>query len=366
MWVSYLELTAWLSARSQSQFTARVREAFDNCLNFGINTVIVQVRPFADALYESQYFPWSRFASGTEGVHPGFDPLEIMVREARTRGLRIEAWVNPYRVSHNVSANPLSQNNMARVWLNGGGNHAAQSANGWVVFNPASEQARNLIINGIREIIRNYGVDGIHIDDYFYPITGTDFDSSFDLPSYQAYRGGGGNLSHADWRRQNVDTLLRAMYAAVKQENPNALFGISPESSLDTNFNRAYFDVEKALSTPGYCDYIAPQIYFGFQNEVQPFRATLDRWNALIKVSGVKLYVGLAVYKSGYPDSWARSGSAEWQNNTNLLARMVQYSRDASNYAGFILYRYDSLFNPEPAVRSHVQREAANLLDILN
>ena len=366
MWISYLELGPWLSSRSQSQFTARVREAFDNCMNFGLNTVIVQVRPFADALYESQYFPWSRFAAGTEGVHPGFDPFEIMVREAHARGLRIEAWINPYRVSHDVSRHPLSQNNIARTWLNEGGNHAVQAPNGWVVFNPASVRVQELIINGVREIIRNYNIDGIHLDDYFYPMTGTNFDNTFDAPSFSAYQNSGGRLSLADWRRQNVDTLIRNMYAAIKQENPNVLFGISPESSLNTNFNRTFFDVEKALSTPGYFDYIAPQIYFGFQNEVQPFAQTLDLWNSLIKTSGVKLYVGLAAYKCGYPDQWARSGAAEWQNNTNLLARQVLHSRTAGNYAGFIIFRYDHMFHPAAAVRNHMQRENANLLDILN
>jgi uncharacterized lipoprotein YddW (UPF0748 family) len=123
--------------------------------------------------------------------------------------------------------------------------------------------------------------------------------------------------------------------------------------------------VEKALSNPGYFDYIAPQIYFGFHNEVQPFAATLDLWNSLIKTDGVKLYVGLAVYKCGRHDQWARSGAAEWQNNSNLLARMVEYSRNAEHYAGFILFRHDSLFHPAADIRNHIQREAANLLAIL-
>jgi uncharacterized lipoprotein YddW (UPF0748 family) len=124
--------------------------------------------------------------------------------------------------------------------------------------------------------------------------------------------------------------------------------------------------VEKIASTKGYCDYICPQIYFGFDNGTQPFAETLDAWNGIIGSSGVELYAGLAVYKCGVRDSWAGNGANEWVQNKNLLRQMVEYSREASHYEGFALYRYDSLFKPETAVKAHIQAEAANLKKLLS
>ena len=365
VWISFLELGPWLRGRSEAQFTATVREAFDNIQEFGLNTVIVQVRPFADALYESAYFPWSHIATGVEGQNPGFDPLEIMVSEARARGLRIEAWINPYRIRHNVNTHPLAQNSPARAWINDGSGRATVAPSGFGTFNPASRDVQDLIINGVRELVRNYDIDGIHIDDYFYPQTGLDFDNTFDAASFRAYQAAGGRLSLGDWRRQNVDDLIRRMYFAIKEENPNALFGISPQSIVDVNYNRLFFDVERAVRA-GHFDYIAPQIYFGFNHSTQPFAANLDTWSRMVAGTDVKLYIGLASYKAGVPDNWAGAGSAEWQNNSNIQARQVQLSRQANNYAGFILFRYDSVFRPDASIRAHVQRENANLRALLN
>ena len=365
VWISFLELGPWLQGRTQSQFTDTIREAFDDIADFGLNTVIVQVRPFADALYESNYFPWSHIATGVEGQNPGFDPLEIMVQEARARGLRIEAWINPYRIRHNVNTHPLAQNSPARPWIEDGSGRAAVSDRGFATFNPACPDVQNLIINGVRELVRNYDIDGIHIDDYFYPETRSDFDSTFDLESFYAYQNAGGTLSHGDWRRQNVDDLIRQMYFAIKEENPNALFGISPQSNIEANYERLFFDVQRAVRA-GHFDYIAPQIYFGFNHATQPFAQVFDRWAQMVSGTDVMLYVGLASYKVGLYDRWAGAGATEWQNYTNLQARKIQHSRGAQNYAGFILFRYESIFRPAQSLKSYVQQENENLRNILN
>ena len=352
-----------MQGRSQSQFTASFAAMLDNCAEYGINTIFAHVRPFGDALYESDYFPWSYIATGVEGKHPGYDPLEIMLREAHARGMKLEAWINPYRVRHDKKY-PLSVDNQAKIWLDENSTNVATNGT-YIVFNPASKQTRDLIVNGVREIIRKYDVDGIHIDDYFYPSTMTEWDKTFDSASYRAYINGGGGLSLGDWRRENVSTLVRAIYSAVKAENPRVLFGISPQSSVYNNYNAMYFDVRAALSSSGYCDYICPQIYFGYDNAAQPYYETLTQWDEMIKVSGVKLYPGLAVYKAGQVDSWAGAGKNEWQNNSDIIARQILDARACYNYGGFALYRYDSLFKPESSVKSHISREAANLEDIL-
>ena len=360
VWISYLELDGLLRGKSKSQFTANIRAVFDNCKNYGLNTVIVQVRPFADALYKSEYFPWSYLCTGTEGVDPGFDPLAVMVEEARACGLRIEAWLNPYRVRAAGSKNALSADNQANIWLNAG-DSAVIRYDGVTSYNPASPKARELIVNGAREIVRNYNVDGIHIDDYFYPT----MDAAFDAASYSAYRNGGGSLSLADWRRQNVETLMKALYSGIKAENSNVLFGISPQSSVYNNYHAMYLDVAKISAGAGYCDYICPQIYFGYQNAVQPYQETLETWNKMVNADTVDLYIGLAVYKSGVVDNWAGAGKDEWRQNTDLIKRMVESARTQSAYSGFVLYRYDSLFNPAQSARDYVSKEYNNLKGIL-
>jgi len=361
VWISFLEFDHLLRGGTQERFTANIRRVFDNCLNYGINTVIVQVRPFADALYPSAYFPWSHFATGTEGVNPGFDPLAIMVDEAHARGMRFEAWINPYRIRAAGSRVPLSANNQATRWINER-NPAVIQYNGIISYNPASAQARELIVNGVREIVRNYSVDAIHIDDYFYPTTSAGFDAA----SFRAYQNAGGRLSLGDWRRQNVETLLREMYSAIKEIDSSVLFGISPQSRIQYNFTNLYLDVAKISSNPGFADYIMPQIYFGFQHATQPFQRVLEEWNAIVDPRYVNLYIGLAAYKSGVVDTWAGAGRNEWLDNANLLRRKVEASRGMSNYAGFVIFRYDSLFAPAQSVAAHVNREYQNLRAILN
>ena len=365
VWISYLELETLLKGKTQQQFLSNIGKVFDNVKGFGLNTVIVQVRPFADAIYPSDYFPWSYLATGEEGVNPGYDPLGVMVREAHKRGLRIEAWINPYRVRNAGSKVALSTSNKAGEWIAAKNGSAYKAQNGLTVFNPASKRAQDLIVNGVREIVHNYDVDGIHIDDYFYPSTGTDFDKNFDAASYKSYRSGGGNLSLENWRRSNVDILLKKMYAAIKEENKNVRFGISPQSSVRNNYDSMYLDIEKVLSTPGYCDYVCPQIYFGYDNDVQPFETTLKQWNDMIKVEGLQLYVGLAAYKLGRVDSWAGSGSKEWQRNRDMMARQLKTSREMAKYGGVVLYRYDSIFNPESEVAEHIGIECVNLKRVL-
>ena len=360
VWISFLEFEHLLRGRTEAQFTANIRRVYDNIADYGLNTVIVQVRPFGDALYPSAYFPWSQFAAGTEGVNPGFDPLAIMVDEAHARGFRFEAWINPYRIRTPGSRVPLSTDNPAARWINES-HPGVISYDGIISYNPADPEARALIVNGVREIVRNYSVDAIHIDDYFYPTTSPGFDAA----SFRAYQARGGTRSLGDWRRNNVETLMREMYAAIKAEDPNVLFGISPQSRIDYNFSNLYLDIARISQNPGYTDYIMPQIYFGFQHATQPFQRSLDEWAEIVNPDYVRLYIGLAAYKSGLDDAWAGAGRSEWINNTNLLARQVEASRRADGYAGFVLFRYDSLFDPSPNVAVYVEREYQNLRTLL-
>lgn len=363
IWLSYLDLKPMLLTSGdrsvgKAQFEKNIDEAFSQMKSLGLNTVIAQVRPFGDALYDSEYFPWSYLAAGEEGKAPGFDPLEVMVEKAHEKGLRLEAWVNPYRVRNAAVTRSIAKNNPVNQMLKTGD---AIKYNNAITYNPASQKAQELIVNGVREIVENYDVDGIHFDDYFYPTT----DAAFDSASFKAYKNAGGTKSLAAWRRSNVDSLVKKVYAAIKAVDSEVTFGISPQGNLENNYDKQFIDVKKWLSEDGYIDYICPQIYFGFKNKTCPYEQTVNEWNSLIK-NDTKLYIGLAPYKIGTEDTYAGDkGKMEWKNSGDILARMVDSARDAKHYGGFALFRYNSVFEPQSSVRSAIKEEMTNLKNLL-
>ncbi|NLK97357.1 MAG: family 10 glycosylhydrolase [Epulopiscium sp.] len=351
VWISYLDLQRVLPNKSKEEFRASIQSIFKNIADARLNTVIVQVRPFGDAFYPSNYFPWSYIITGTEGTSPGFDPLEIMLEEAHNKGLKFEAWINPYRIRAG-SKKPLSEQNQALTWLMDGSNRVIELNSG-IYYNPASKDVRELITKGVMEIVKNYDVDGIHFDDYFYPTTSLEFDKI----DYQKYIEEGGVLSQGDWRRENVNQLIKNVYSSIKSYDSSIRFGISPQGIIDKNYNEQYIDVEKWLSSSGYIDYICPQIYFGYNHSTQPYAKLLEQWNSLIKNEAIDLYIGLAAYKLGNEDTWAGNGKTEWIGTTNMLQRMIADGRKHSHYGGFVLFRYDSLWNPPAYLKSQIDSE---------
>lgn len=360
VWISYLELSSMLTGKSESQFRSNISAAFSKAAKLGLNTVIVHVRPFGDALYNSSIFPTSYLITGKEGASLPFDPLAIMISEAHSKGLSFEAWINPYRVRAS-SGRTLSSGNPAQQFLNEGSD-AVYTYNGGVYYNPGSSEAVDLIVRGVEEIVRNYDVDGIHFDDYFYATR----DSSIDSGLYSAYCSNGGGMSLGDWRRSNVNSMVHQVYSAVKSIKSSVRFGISPQGNMSSNYSVLYADVATWVGNSGYVDYICPQIYYSFNHSTCAFEKVLDQFNSMIKTNSVKLYVGLAAYKAGKPDSSAGSAAKmEWVENTDMLGRMVTASRQASHYDGFALYSYNSIFNPSSDLSDHISAELNALTSVL-
>lgn len=338
MWVSYLEWQQF-DFSSAEAFRAGAEEMMANCADLGLNTVIAQVRPFADALYPSQYFPWSHLCTGTQGQDPGFDPLAILIETAHAQGLELEAWLNPYRVQLSASMpGQLAENNPAVT-----SPELVKQAGEGLYFDPSSETVRQLIVDGVTEIVTNYEVDGIHFDDYFYPTT----EASFDEAEYAA---SGSSLSLEDWRRDNVNQLVKAVYDAIKSEKPEVRFGISPQGNMDNNYNGQYSDVALWLSTPGYVDYILPQLYWGYGYTTSGgqtrfgFENITKEWAALERAEGVSLYFGLGAYRIGDGDGGNYDNAVtQWQSGRNL-ADMIATGREVGA-DGYVLYRYDFLFH---------------------
>ena len=362
MWISYLEFGS--SAKTETQFRKKVTQMFDNCVSYGMNTVIVQVRPFSDAMYRSDYFPWSKYASGTLGKNPGYDPLKIMVDLAHKKGLKIQAWLNPYRITTGVTnVSGLPSNHPAKKWANSTTSSVKRrvlSYEGNLYYNPSSSQVRTLIINGVKEIVKNYNVDGIHFDDYFYPNLGSAYKTNFDATEYNAYvasckeKGKTANTI-VKWRRNNVNTLVKGVYAAVKEINPKIEFGISPAGNIDnlSSSSAYYVDIKTWMSKNNYVDYVCPQIYWSFNNSVCPYKATVKRWADLKTSNSVDLYIGLAVYRAG------TTIEKEWSTSNTVLKRQVIYGRSEKRVSGFAFYRYDSFQTTTS------KKEINNLLPIL-
>ena len=339
MWISYKEWET-MDFSSEAAFTEQAAQLMANSAELGMNRVLVQVRPFADAIYPSELFPWSDLCTGTQGQDPGYDPLAILVEQAHSAGLAIEAWVNPYRVRLNASypAGELAADNPAIAhpeW--------AKEVNGGIYLDPANPDVQAYIADGVQEILDNYAVDGIHFDDYFYPTT----EESFDEAEYAA---SGTDLSLADWRRENVNSLVSLVYRTVKESSPTAVFGISPQGNPDNNYNGQYSDVGLWMSTPGYLDYVMPQIYWGFGYTIKSgsdrfaFENIVAEWAAMPRADSVALCAGLGAYRIGDGDGGSNENStSQWQTGCNL-ASQVEGVRGAG-LDGYALYRYASLFD---------------------
>lgn len=339
MWISYKEWET-MDFSSEAAFTEQAAQLMANSAELGMNRVLVQVRPFADAIYPSELFPWSDLCTGTQGQDPGYDPLAILVEQAHSAGLAIEAWVNPYRVRLNASypAGELAADNPAIAhpeW--------AKEVNGGIYLDPANPDVQAYIADGVQEILDNYAVDGIHFDDYFYPTT----EESFDEAEYAA---SGTDLSLADWRRENVNSLVSLVCRTVKESSPTAVFGISPQGNPDNNYNGQYSDVGLWMSTPGYLDYVMPQIYWGFGYTLKSgsdrfaFENIVAEWAAMPRADSVALCAGLGAYRIGDGDGGSNENStSQWQTGCNL-ASQVEGLRGAG-LDGYALYRYASLFD---------------------
>lgn len=355
VWITYFELEQMTTSSETAQdFEKTIKSAFKLIKNIGLNTVTVQVRPCADAFYRSDYFPVSEYCFGVQGAKLKYDPLQLMVETAHDQGLRIEAWINPYRVSQSNDINTLCDSNQAKLWYSNEETKNFVYISDKIYFNPARSEVTQLIVNGVKEIVSNYSVDGIHFDDYFYPTTLEDIDAA----EYEEYVNAGGEMTLANWRRENVSTMVKSVYSAIKEINPKVQFGISPQSKVSTDYGTLYADVERWASEDGFVDYICPQIYFGFYNEVQPFTRTAKEWNE--RATAAKLYVGLPLYKAGQEDTFASTDEDyainEFIENSNIISRQIIYLQNLQNVSGYYIYSYSYLADGQTdAVKNEVE-----------
>ncbi|MBQ8683522.1 MAG: family 10 glycosylhydrolase [Clostridia bacterium] len=308
VWLSFLELDGLLAGATPTVAAQRLDEVMNTCRRMGLNTLFFHVRAHGDAYYPSSVYPAAKAA--TPLLAEGFDPLGYAVEAAHKQGLALHAWINPYRLGDT------------------GGENSFQKDGVWYA-DPGSPDARNRVLAGVRELLEGYAIDGVHFDDYFYPAgmaaEGEPFET---IPD---------GTDVALWRHTQVDALVSGVYSLCKQAGRT--FGISPMASIQQNRNEAFADVERWLAQPGYVDYICPQLYTGFAHETAPFDRLLKQWAALPRREGVRLYIGLALYKAGLEnDPYAGGGSGEWAAHDDIIARQVIALRRKAD--GFVLFRY--------------------------
>ena len=350
VWVSYMELSMENeSSKTQKAFEDKFTEIAQKCRESGFNTLIVQVRPFCDALYKSSYFPWSHILTGTQGENPQYDALQIMCDICKENNLKIHAWINPYRVSSNETPKKLSDNNPyiknSEIGI--------KTDNG-IFLDPSNETAQQLISDGVKEIAENYDVDGIQFDDYFYPTE----DESFDKKQYEAYiekYGKENSMSLDNWRMQNVNTLICKVYRTIKSVDSSVEFGISPQGNIGNN-DGLYADVKSWCTCKGFADYICPQIYFSLENPALTFKDCLNSWTSLDFDENVKLYVGLGGYKAGNGEY----DEETWLLSDSILADEYDILHNNKSVRGFMLYSYSCLEDDT------AKKEINNLINALN
>lgn len=360
VWVNYNELSMKAEGGGTAeQFRAKAEEMTADLERSGMNTVIVHVRAFCDAFYPSDIYPWTAYLTGTQGQAVDYDPLQIFIACAESHHLSVQAWINPYRVLLSTDWDQLSDDNPAKQWYLAGKTENLLLTDEGIYLNPASYEAQALILNGVREILRQYEVDAIHMDDYFYPTT----DFSVDSASYAAYTEAGGKLPQDEWRRESVSTFVSSLYAAIKAIDPSVQLVISPGGDIQKNHDNLCADVERWAREEGFVDVLMPQLYYGFENESKPFSETAAQWAALEYAEHVQLCFGLAAYKSGKEDIHAGSGHLEWQENSDILARQVTLCRTLPHYSGFALYTYSSIYQTNSV--ENAKKEWKNLESVL-
>lgn len=329
-WLSYSEINGMLDS---GDFEGEFKSLVKNLRSLKITDLFMHVRAFCDSIYPSSLF------KQTDLSEKYGDVLLFAVGECHNNGIRLHAWINPYRVKNGTNdINTLPDGCAAKnLYLKSAENISVTQSG--IYLNPASSECRKLIIDGIREILLNYPVDGIHFDDYFYPDAGEDFDGE----SFKAYceNTAGGDLY--GFRRANVNALVSGCYTAIKFIDKNVTFSISPAADINKNRDVLCADI-KAFCASGCVDMIIPQLYFGFcyPDNSFCFENLLCGWKELIKGTGVKLAIGLAAYKVGTDKA---PDCDEWATDFTVLKRQSEICKRDADICGHVYFSCTSLLS---------------------
>ena len=336
VWIATVDNIDW---PSKGNYNAEAQKAeFIRLLDMhqrnGLNAIIAQVRPAADAFYPSPYEPWSEWLTGKQGQPPApyYDPLAFMVSETHKRGMEFHAWMNPYRAVFNITRSSIAPAHITRLrpeWFLTYGDKR--------YFDPGNKEVMMYVTNIVKDVVTRYAVDAIHFDDYFYPyrIPGKEFP---DNASYIKY---GNGLTKDQWRRSNTDSIIALLSRAIKTVNPGCQFGISPfgvwrnedkdadgskTNGAQTNYDDLYADILLWLKK-GWIDYVAPQLYWEIGHKIAPYQVLVEWWNR--HTYGRNCYIGLGIYRA--------NTNAAWKDKTQIN-QQIDMLRSMPNIQGMVFY----------------------------
>lgn len=349
VWLSQFDMKAIYQndgkQRNKTDFVRLVTRVLNNLKNDGYNTVIVQVRPYADSFYPSDLYPVSNFVSGEYGDEDIYDPFEIIIDLAHSKGISVHAWLNPMRAMTVKEIASVPDKYAIKQWYEDSSleNKYVVDVDGRLYLNPAYETVRQLIADGAKEVCENYNVDGVHIDDYFYPTT----DPSFDRAAYSEYVNNGGKATLAKYRNEMLDLMVSSIYASVKSVDKEILFGVSPAGNINHTYKDLYADVYKWCSNKGYLDYICPQIYFGLEHSTYDFVSVYNTWCSAVKNEDIRITVGMTLGKAkqGY-DNYAGDGKYEWSEHKDIMKRCLEYLNEREECSGISIFCYQYMYDP--------------------
>ncbi|MCF6366612.1 MAG: family 10 glycosylhydrolase [Bacteroidales bacterium] len=337
---SYAKLTV---DEQKKEFT----DMLDKFSDVGINAIMFQVRPAADAFFPSEFEPWSEWLTGKQGKapEPYYDPLEFMIEECHKRNIEFHAWINPFRAVATIEFADIAENHITKTkpeWF------FTYDINKY--FDPGIPEVRNYVRDIIVDIVKRYDIDGVHFDDYFYPYPKRDsYNRIMKIPdnkTFQKYKGEFEDI--ADWRRNNMDLFIEEVNKGIKKADPNMVFGVAPSGvwrnkSQDpdgsntralAHYDYLYSDVIAWLRN-GWIDYVAPQLYWPIGHKYADYKTLVDWWSK--HTYGKHLYIGHAVYRTGKDAS-----SATWRN-PNEIPNQIRIIRENPNVNGSIFYKAKSL-----------------------
>lgn len=347
VWIATVENIDWPSKRgltSEEQKNEFIK-ILDMHKRNGMNAVIMQIRPVSDAFYPSKFEPWSEYLTGKQGQAPSpyYDPLLFMIEETHKRGMEFHAWMNPYRAVFNVTKSSVSPGHVSRVfpkWFVTYGNTK--------YFDPGYPEVREHVARVVKDVVERYDLDAIHFDDYFYPyrITGKEFPDNI---SYAKY---GNGMNKDEWRRSNVDSIIKMLGTTIKKANPRVKFGISPfgvwrNSSVDkrgsasqagvTNYDDLYADI-LLWQDKAWIDYIVPQLYWEIGHKLVDYNMLLNWWAN--NTYGRHLYIGHGIYR------YSENKSAAWRSY-HQIPNQIKSLRKYPDVQGSVYFSSKS-FNSNP------------------
>jgi uncharacterized lipoprotein YddW (UPF0748 family) len=345
LWVATANNIDWPSRRGLDprRQQAELIAILDRAAQLHLNAIILQVRPSCDALYDSKIEPWSEYLTGTMGLAPSpyYDPLAFAVAEAHKRGLELHAWFNPFRVRFRELKTAAAPNHVSRAHP-----ELVRAVGSYLWLDPGDPRARGHSLSVILDVVRRYDIDGVHLDDYFYPYPEKDYKAA-DFPDnalWQRYQRQGGKLSRGDWRRENINTFIRVVYASIKKEKPWVKFGVSPfgiwrpgrpAQTTTTGFD-AYellFADSRTWLASGWVDYFSPQLYWPSEKEGLAFAPLLNWWSAQ---NSLHRHLWPGMEAGGWP-GFNGNQAAETAKEIDLTRRQPGASGDLLWHAGPIL-----------------------------